>query len=204
MITLYHASNSCSLAINAALELTGLDYEVKLVNLGQGEHLKAEYLKINPLGKVPALGIDNFILTEGAAIMLHLNNLAPSANLFPKTNTRESAEAYRWLLFLYSNLHPHFARAFSPGRYGTDETDIKTKAEAAIFDLFKLIDAQLANQPYIAGAQLTAGDLYLMVAIHWQGILSHKLTEEYKNLNGFIDRMFAHETVGKIFKAELA
>ncbi len=204
MIKLYHATNSCSLAIKAALELTGLKYEVQEVNLGKGEHLKPEYLAINPLGKVPAVAFDNYVLTEGAAIQLYLSEIKPEANLFPSANSQASAEAYRWLLFLYSNLHSHYARCFSPGRYGSDEADVKAKAEASVFDLFKIINKQLGENPYIAGNQLTGADLYLMVAIHWQGVLSHKLTDEYPNLQGFIERMFNHEKVGSIFKSELA
>lgn len=165
MITLYHSPGSCSLAVKAALSMSGLPFQTEEISLSKGEHLSEAYKKINPQSKVPALNINGHILTEGAAILLHLAELAPDKKLLPDDATAR-ADAFKWLMFVYSNVHPHYARAFMPARYGIDADDIKEKAETALHDLFSLIDLQLSQHDFIAGDQLTLADLYLVVAIH--------------------------------------
>ena len=204
MITLYHAPGSCSLAVKAALALSGLEHQVKIVNAQAGEQFSDEFVKINPLSKVPALIVDNDIITEGAAILQYISEIAPNAKLLPAVGTMERAQALKWMMFVYSNVHPHFARAFVPARYGNDEADVKGKAESAIHDLFAIINDQLADNDYLAGSQLSIADLYLAVAIHWQMILKESLTAKYPNVVRYLQRLLAQAVIGEVYKAELS
>jgi glutathione S-transferase len=203
MITLYHAPGSCSLAVKAALALTNLEHEVKIVNAQAGEQFAPEFVKINPLCKVPALIVDGEILTEGAAIIQYISEIAPEANLIPAFGTMERAQALKWMMFVYSNVHPHFARAFMPARYGNEEADIKEKAESSLHDLFTVINVQLADNDYIAGSILSIADLYLGVAINWQMIMKDSLTEKHKNVAHYLQRLLEHPVVGQVYKSEL-
>lgn len=203
MITLYHSPGSCSLAVKAALSMSGLPFQTEEISLSKGEHLSEAYKKINPQSKVPALNINGHILTEGAAILLHLAELAPDKKLLPDDATAR-ADAFKWLMFVYSNVHPHYARAFMPARYGIDADDIKEKAETALHDLFSLIDLQLSQHDFIAGDQLTLADLYLVVAIHWEGVLSQSLTGRFPAVANYTKRMLNLPELGDLFKAELA
>ena len=73
-----------SAAAQAIAACAGLPLTLRQVNLGHGEHRNPEYLAINPVGKVPALGLpDGSILTESAAILLYLCELTPEKTLFP-------------------------------------------------------------------------------------------------------------------------
>jgi len=204
MITLYHVPGSCSLAVKAALALTNLKYEVKIVNAQAGEQFAAEFVKINPLSKVPALIVGDDIITEGAAIIQYINEIAPSANLLPALGTIERAQALKWMMFVYSNVHPHFARAFVPARYGKDETDVKEKAESSLHDLFTIINDQLAENDYLAGDALSIADLYLGVAIHWQMIMKHPLTDKYLHVGNYLQRLLDHPVIGQVYKSELS
>ena len=204
MITLYHAPGSCSLAVKAALAISGLEHEVNIVNAQAGEQFTPEFIKINPLSKVPALIVNGDIITEGAAILQYISEVAPNANLLPAMGTMARAQALKWLMFVYSNVHPHFARAFVPARYGNDETDIKEKAESALHDLFAIINDQLADNDFIAGAELSIADLYLAVAIHWQMIMKDPLTKKYANVENYLQRLLALPIVGNVFKSEFS
>ena len=55
MLTLFYAPGACSLAAHIVLEESGEKYEARKVDLAKGEQKTAEYLKIHPLGRVPAL-----------------------------------------------------------------------------------------------------------------------------------------------------
>src|SRR6476661_2326632 len=80
-ITLYHASPSRSSIVLWMLEEVGAPYDIKLIRLSEGDNRKPDYLKINPLGKVPALVHHGAIITEVAAICTYLADEFPNAKL---------------------------------------------------------------------------------------------------------------------------
>jgi len=204
MITLFHAPGSCSLAVKAALALSGLVYEVKEINAQEGEHLSEEFKKINPLKKVPALEVEGTIITEGAAILQYISERSPETGLLPKLGTLKRAEALKWMMFVYSNIHPNFVQAFHPERYGQDTADIKDKAEIQLHLLFEIVDDQLAKHNYIAGDQLTIADLYLAVAINWQMVLKESLTKKYQHVSRYLKLLMQLPVIGGIYSAELS
>jgi len=200
MITFYHASFSCSLAVKAALTACGAQFETQLVNLGEGEHLAPEFLKINPMGKVPAIKVGGAVLTEGAAINLFIAEKYPNAQLMPENGSIEKANALKWLLYMYGTLHPAFSRVFFPRRYG--EGTVKSVAETEVHNILAIIDQQLSVYSFIAGDDLTLADLYLMTVIHWEKVLEKPIIENYQNIAKFEQRMFAAPVIGDVFKDE--
>ena len=81
---LYWGFNMGSAAAEAITAFAGLPLTMRQVNFGHGEHRSLEYLTLNPVGKIPAVGLpDGSILTESAAILLYLCELAPDRRLFP-------------------------------------------------------------------------------------------------------------------------
>ena len=73
MLTLFYTPGACSMAAHIVLEESGEKYEPKRVDLGKGEQKTAEYLKIHPLGRVPALRLDDGSpLSENTAILPYL------------------------------------------------------------------------------------------------------------------------------------
>src|SRR6266540_389170 len=73
MLTLYYAPGACSMAAHIVLEESGEKYQPQQVDLAGGEQRAADYLKINPLGRVPALRLDNGEpLAENTAILPYL------------------------------------------------------------------------------------------------------------------------------------
>ncbi|GFH19762.1 uncharacterized protein HaLaN_16770 [Haematococcus lacustris] len=85
-----------------ALAELGLDYEPVTVDMRSGQHKTAEYLKINPFGKVPALVDEGMPLFESGAIVLHL------ANKYGKLPPNELAVAAQWVLWANSTLSEAF------------------------------------------------------------------------------------------------
>jgi len=204
MITLFHAPGSCSLAVKAALAISELDHSTKVVNLSKGEHLTSEYKKINPLSNVPVIQVDGENISEGGAILQYISELAPNANLLPEPGSIERAHALKWLMFVYTNVHPQFSRAFSPDRYGNDQADIKEKAEIALQPLFGLINDQLDKTEFLAGPTLSLADLYLLVAIHWESILKIPLTQRYPHVASYKQRLLEIPVLARLYKPEFS
>jgi glutathione S-transferase len=71
MYKLYYLPGSCSLAVHALLNELNVPYKIE--NISGGKNRSPEFLKINPLGQVPTLELeDGSFMREGAAILLHL------------------------------------------------------------------------------------------------------------------------------------
>ena len=78
------AYSSASFRVRIALNLKGLPYGARAVNLGKGEHLGPQYGAVNPQGLVPALRTDGALLTQSIAIMEYLEETQPEPPLLPR------------------------------------------------------------------------------------------------------------------------
>src|SRR5438105_2447994 len=119
---LYYSPGACSMSPHIALQEAGLPYDLVRVDL-KAKKLEdgSDYLKINPKGQVPALGMDNGqLLTEGAVIVQMIADRAPAKNLAPAAGTDERYKLQEWLNFIGSELHKSFGPLFQPAL--SDET----------------------------------------------------------------------------------
>ena len=111
MLTLFYAPGACSMASHIVLEESGEKYQPKRMDLSKGEQKTAEYLKIHPLGRVPALKLDDGSpLTENTAILPYLGK---RFGLWPTDPVRE-AQALSAVGFFASSVHPAFAHVARP------------------------------------------------------------------------------------------
>ena len=137
------------------LEETGLPYEE--VILDYGTTMKApEYLAINPMGKVPALRHDGVVVTENAAICLHLADLVPEKQLLPPPGSPGRGACYRWMLFAAGPLESFITAR----RHGA----LAPSAEAGYgneADLMRTLEGALAGRTHLVGERFTVADLYM-------------------------------------------
>src|ERR1044071_3843170 len=99
MLTLYLAPGSSSMAVHIALHEIGAPFEAKPMSFKQNDMRKADFLKINPAGKMPTLLIDGRPLTEVAGILFYLARRFPAAGLLPDDIEGE-AQAGSWVSFI--------------------------------------------------------------------------------------------------------
>ncbi|XP_027225770.2 probable maleylacetoacetate isomerase 2 isoform X2 [Penaeus vannamei] len=76
--------SSCSWRVRIALAHKGVDYEYRAINLLKQEQVSDEYKKLNPLGQVPALIVDENTLTQSISILEYLEEAFPQKPLLPK------------------------------------------------------------------------------------------------------------------------
>ncbi len=144
------------------LEETGVDYRQQL--LDYGEAMKSpEYTQINPMGKVPAIKHKDKVVTECAAICAYLADAFPEANLAPALADR--ADYYRWLFFTSGPLEAAITnrnlQVEAPAEkermlgYGNYNLVVDVLAKAVV------------KQPYIAGNQFSAADVYVGSQVIW-------------------------------------
>jgi glutathione S-transferase len=163
MLTLYHAAPSRSLTAHWMLEEIGAPYHLHMLDLAKREHKEPAYLRVNPMGKVPALDHDGVIVTEAAAICCYLADAFPEAGLAPPIGDPRRGPYLRWLFFGPSCLEPAvvdrlFQRPPADPRsigYGDFETTIDVVADA------------VASGPYLLGEMFTAADVVLGSGVVW-------------------------------------
>lgn len=144
------------------LEEVGADYEMKTIEYGAAMK-SAEYLAINPMGKVPAIVHGDKVVTEVAAICAYLADAFPDAGLAPPLTER--ADYYRWLFFAAGPLES----AVSTRMCGFQPTEKQSGMLGfGTYDLaLETLAGALKNRRYVAGERFTAADVYVGSHVGW-------------------------------------
>ena len=200
MLTLYYAPGACSLASHIVLEESGEKYEGKRVDLAKGEQRTEAYLKIHPLGRVPALLLDNGEpLTENTAILPYLGK---RFGLWPKDAIAE-AKALSLIGYFASSVHPAHAHISRPERYASDKSyfpDIQEQGKKTFHGYLKQIDGMLAGRQWLS-VQYSVLDPYGLLFYAW-GLRRELPVGELKNYTAFKDRMLQRPAVRRIVEDE--
>ncbi|HEX7564688.1 MAG TPA: glutathione S-transferase N-terminal domain-containing protein, partial [Bradyrhizobium sp.] len=113
---LYYSPGACSLSPHIALLEAGLPYDLVKVDLRAKKLDNGDdFLKVNPKGQVPVLGLDNGeLVTEGPVIVQMIADQAAAKNLAPPRDSAERYKLQEWLNFITTELHKNFGPMFSP------------------------------------------------------------------------------------------
>lgn len=131
--------------------------EIKLINLRKGEGRTPAFLKINPMGKLPALQHKGAAVTEAAAICAYLADAFPERRLAPPTNDPKRGVYYRWMFFAPSCIEPMML-----DRLGKVTRENTTAAGHGDYErVMASIDQALANGPWILGDKFSAADVVM-------------------------------------------
>jgi glutathione S-transferase len=200
MLTLFYAPGACSLAAHVVLEESGEKYEAKKVDLAAGEQRTEAYLKIHPLGRVPALRLDDGEpLTENTAILPYLGR---RFDLWPKDPAGD-AKALSLIGFFASSVHPAHAHVGRPERYATDKEafpGIKEMGLKTFHGYLKQIDGMLAGRDWFAD-RYSVLDPYGLVFYTW-GVRRELPMAELKNYTAHKDRMAKRPAVARVLEDE--
>jgi glutathione S-transferase len=146
-----------------ALEEVGAEFELISLDFGREEQKSAEFLKINPLARVPALVTDRGPLTEVPAILAFIAETYPEAHLSP-TDRFEAARLHSFNCFLSSTVHiaiAHFVRPYVWADDPAAKAALQAKAPANCRTLFEIIESRLFSGPWVLGEQFTTADFNL-------------------------------------------
>ena len=173
MPTLYYIPGSAAMAPHAAYLEAGAQLDLARVRREDGVTLEpADYLSINPHGRVPALVDGDLRLYESAAIVLHVADRFPQSTLLPPAGSDDRSLAVRWLVHLTNTVQPEFVALFAPGRMiGGAGDEVKEAVKEGVKDILKRqfdwIDSELAGRSYLLGETFSAADLYLFMLTRW-------------------------------------
>src|SRR6202158_2713101 len=172
MYQLHYFPANANAAPHMLLEELGAKYELLLVDRSKDAQKSEEYLKLNPNGRIPTLVDNSLVLSEAAAIVLHLVDQHGGAGLAPKVGTPERTKFYQWMTFLTNSLQEELMIWQYPERLagadGGATEGVKRGAEKRAETYLDVIEQHLkTNGPLFLGETLSAADFYLVMLARW-------------------------------------
>ncbi len=193
MYDLYYWTTPNGHKVTMFLEEAGVDYKVIPVNIGKGEQFTAEFLKISPNNRIPALvdhepgsGKDKISLFESGAMLLYL---AEKHGAFIPSQVKGRSNVLQWLFWQMANLGPMAGQNHHFVTYLDEEIPYAVKRYVGeVSRLYAILDKQLADNEFICGQQYTIAD---MASYPW--IVPHKRQrqhlEEFENLSRWFEQI---------------
>lgn len=189
MFTIYGHHHTRSLRVVWALEEVGEPYEYVKVDLAKGEGRRPPYLSVNPGGKVPTLVEGAFVLTESGAILTLIAERFPHSGLLPGLDQPDArASCHQWCCFALSELEQPLwtmakHRFVLPKNLRLPAIKEASKWEFAV--AAKVLERQLREREFVAGASFTIADILIAHTLSWarssEVNLGSETLEDYAN-----------------------
>jgi GST-like protein len=161
-----------SAIVEAQLAYYGLPFSlVPSGDLFDSAEARERLLPLNPLAQVPVLVLpDGQVMTESAAITLHLADLTGRDDLVPGPQAAQRAAFLRWLVYLVANIYPTFTYADVPTRFVKHDDAAKGfrgEVDLYVQRLWQAVEGATGT-PWFLGDRLSALDLFFAVMTHWR------------------------------------
>lgn len=200
MLTLYHNPQSRSTIVHFMLHELGEPFEIVPIDLQAGQHKSPEFLKINPMGKIPVLRDGDAIVTETPAILVYLADKYPKAGLAPAIDAPDRAAYLRWMFFYGSCFEPALTdiamkRETPPSTAGWGKPD----------DVLNTLSAGLKPGPWLLGNRFSAADVMVGSGVRY--MLGFKILPERPEYVDYVARLEArpaHKAASAADQAHLA
>jgi glutathione S-transferase len=206
-LTLYASPGACSFAPHIVLEEIGAPFELVMVahHGAEADTRKPAFQKMNPKGRVPVLADDEFVLTETAAILVHLASRHTEVGLMPE-GPDGLARAVEWFNWLSSAVQPVAVRMVWRADFFSDDTvthpSIVSKGHRLLVDAHALIEQRLRGRDYAIGDAYSIADPYLLVYYRWGNRMQLDMATRFPAWSAHTRRLEARPAVQRALAAE--
>ena len=167
MLKVFGAVGSGSIPVEATLTLLGIPYELIEGVTWVDEAARKRVEAVNPMRQVPALVFPSGeIMTESAAILIHLADAHPQARLAPPVGDPKRAQYLRWMAYVSSSIYALFWIKGDPLRIAASKADaprVIDRVHGRIAACWANMDKHITPGRYILGDELSVLDLYVTV-----------------------------------------
>lgn len=196
---LYYSPGACSLASNIIARETNTPVTLVKTDIGSKTYEGGgDFSKINPLGYVPALELDDgTIITEGPSVLQYIADKAGNASVSPAVGTPERYKMLSWLTFASTELHGPFGALWSSAMPDAAKALARTKLTAR----FNHLEKHLTTNDFVTGTNFTLPDAYIFAVLGWAPMLKVDLSA-YPKIQAYAARIAARPTVQAALKSE--
>ncbi|MGY6273171.1 glutathione S-transferase family protein [Achromobacter denitrificans] len=167
--TFYSAPGTCALATHIALHEAGAEFDLVKLDFSAGQQQSADYLRVNPKGRVPALATERGVLTETPALLAFVAQSFPQAGLAPLDDPYAFARMQELASYLASTAHVAHAHKRRGARWADDPAAheaMRAKVPQAMTACAAYLESQIAG-PWAAGERYSVVDGYLYTIGSW-------------------------------------
>jgi glutathione S-transferase len=199
-LTFYYAPMSTASVTSLVIEELGLPVEKVRIDFKANDTKKAEYLKLNPNGKVPMVVHDGTPIWESAALTIYLGEMfGVEKKLWPAAGPKRG-EAMKWVVWTNVTLGDAVYRVARNTQWAPeDQRNAKAAEQGAkdVQDLLGILDGGLANRAYLTGGDYTLADAHVHSFVDW---LRHMKTDlsSWKHIAAWSERCSARPAVKKV------
>ena len=172
MYTLYAKPGWGSVIVEAQLDLAGLPYRIEEVDPLENAADRDRLAKFNPLAQLPTLILPNGqVMTESAAITLHIGDRAPEAGLVPPVGDKTRDPFLRWLVFIVANIYPMFTVGDDPSRFVADsiaQKELRVSTENYKSRSWQIVESSIEPKPWFLGTRFSALDIFAASITRWR------------------------------------
>lgn len=201
---LYAAPGAASLCVHWALLELQQPFELTLLDTENKQHKQADYLKLNPDGRIPTLIVDGRPQAETAALLMLLAERHPQAGLAPAPGSAHRADYLQSTLWLANTLMPAFRTWFYPAEAAGEACAeaAKAQARAVIEACWERLDARFADgRPYLLGDAMSVSDLLLTMLMRWSRNMP-RTAECWQQLAAYGERQRARPALQELHRRE--
>jgi glutathione S-transferase len=185
-IIFFHNPMSRGRIAHYMLEEVGVPYHIELIDFERREHKTADYLAINPMGKVPTIVHNGLVVTEAAAICTYLADAFPEAKLAPALDDPARGTYLRWLFFGAGCVEPALVDRLLKRPIAEPQSAL---GYGSYEDMVATLEKALAGGPFLLGERFTAADVYIASQIAW-GFMGKSL-EPRPRFQRYLERVSA-------------
>ncbi|KAF8534615.1 hypothetical protein BDD12DRAFT_859535 [Trichophaea hybrida] len=190
-----YPSNARTTSLLVVAKTNKLD--VELVHEEPAKGVSAEYLKINPQGKVPTFqGADGFVLNECIAIAIYFTAQNEKTTLLGKTK-QDYASILRWISFANTEILPPLGSWFLPliGRNPYNKKNVEV-AQEQVLKAIKILEDHLALNTFFVGERMSLADIFAasIVGRGFQFVFDKEFRSKYPNVTRWYDLIANQDT----------
>ena len=208
MLTLYGSQRSGSAAVEMALKACNLPCRKVRASTWEPDSARDKLLRVNPLGQIPTLVLeDGTVLTESAAILIHLGLMHPEAGLLPAAPAAR-AQALRGLVYIAANCYSAIGIIDYPERWTTSKSKaererVRNGARLRLHANWEIFADLFTATPYLTGERPGVLDYLAVVVSRWSKTREHLATARPRLLE-VLERVEADQMLKPIMRRHFA
>ncbi len=180
---LYYAPRTRSIRPRWLLEELGVPFKLVRLDLASGAQKNPDFLRINPMGKVPALEDGDFHLFESGGICLYLADRFAEKGLAPKPGTPERGQYYQWAFFALTSLEPPVFEALDEKQGRRPAGSARERATRAL----RVLESAISGRSFLVGDHFSAADILVGTVVSVARVCG--LTTEFPGIQTYGERL---------------
>ncbi|BBM83367.1 glutathione S-transferase family protein [Candidatus Uabimicrobium amorphum] len=161
-LTLYYTPRSRSFCALWLLEELGLEYKLESFDISAGRHKQADYLLLNPMGKVPLVMDGDIPVSELAAIAIYLSDRYSKERLSPAIRSSERPAYLKWILFSSALMEPAYAEKM----FNWEIPARRSIAWSSFDQMLEILTNHIAQNTWVLGDKFSSADVLIGSNLH--------------------------------------